>query len=140
MDNAITQFLSKGTLIIAVTVVIVQFFIRRSLEIAWPSLKPQAQELDHKAMYANKVALWWNSIGLYLLPVLVGGTFGWLVKNPMIYGEDVKTVAGRIFYAALVGWFADFLYEVLRVSLYKATGVSLPDPGTQMPLKGPPSV
>ena len=135
MDSVVAQFLSTGTAVIAVTVVILQFFIRRSVEITWPSLKPVGKELDHKAMYTGKAALWWNQIGLYALPVMIGSCVGLLSKDPFLFGPDIKTTSGRVFYAAVVGWFADFLYEVVQKSLYKTTGVSLPSPGASYPPK-----
>lgn len=135
MDSVISQFLSTGTAIIAVTVVIVQFFVRRTVELIWPSLKPLAKELDHKAMYTGKVALIWNQLGLYALPVVIGACVGIISKEPFLFGDDIKTASGRVFYAAVVGWFADFLYEVVQKSLYKTTGVALPSPGDSYPPK-----
>jgi len=139
MDNVVSQFLSKGTAIIAITVVILQFFIRRTVEIVWPTLKPVGKELDHKSMYTGKAALWWNQIGLYALPVVIGACIGWMTKEPYLFGDDIKTVSGRVFYAAVVGWFADFLYEVVQKSLYRTTGVALPNPGDSFPPKRGPS-
>ena len=133
MDSIVSQFLSKGTLILAIVIVIINFFIKRLVEIIWPTLKPIARELDQKAMYTGKAALVWNQIGLYLLPVLIGVLLGSLIKDPYIFGTDIKAASGRIAYAAIVGWFADFMYEVVQKSLYKTTGVALPDPGASIP-------
>lgn len=138
MDNVVSQFLSKGTAIIAIAVVILQFFIRRTVEIVWPTLKPVGKELDHKSMYTGKAALIWNQLGLYALPVVIGVCIGFLSKEPFLFGDDIKTTSGRVFYAAVVGWFSDFLYEVVQKTLYKSTGVNLPDPGAHSSPPPPP--
>lgn len=136
MDDVISQFLSKGTVIIAIIVVIVGFFVKRVVEMLWPKLRPVAKELDSKPMYTNTAALWWNQIGLYALPVVIGSAIGLLISEPFLFGEEIKTTSGRVFYAAVVGWFADFLYEVAQKALLKSTGVSLPNPdGTIPPVK-----
>lgn len=132
MESAISQFLTIGTAIIAVVVVIIGFFIQRLVEIWWPNLKKSANELEHKPMYKSKVALYWNEIALYALPVMIGATIGWLVKEPYIFGT-IATTGGRIFYAAVVGWFADFIYTAIQKALQKATGVSLPSPDNSIP-------
>lgn len=132
MDSAISQFLTIGTAIIAVVVIIVGFFAQRLVEIQWPALKKTANELDHKPMYKSKIALYWNEVLLYALPVVIGANIGWLVKDPYIFG-DIKTTMGRVFYAAVVGWFADFIYTAIQKALLKATGVSLPNPDGSIP-------
>lgn len=129
MENAVSQFLTVGTAIIAVIVIIIGFFVQRLVEIQWPNLKKSANEMDHKPMYKSKAALYWNEVILYALPVIIGAHIGWLVKEPYIFGV-IATTMGRVFYAAVVGWFADFIYTVIQKALQKATGVTLPSPGT----------
>jgi hypothetical protein len=134
MDDVVSQFLSRGTAIIAVSVVIFVFFTRRLVEIAFPSLKPLAREMDHGPMYTSRGSLLWNQVGLYALPVIAGALFGMFVKEPAIYGgTEITTTSGRIFYAMVVGWFSDFLYEVVQKTLYKSTGIALPDPTPSVP-------
>jgi hypothetical protein len=128
MDAAVSQFLTKGTALIAIVVVIVNFFVKRIVEMTWPKLRPTAGELDHKPMYSGKAGMWWNEVGLYALPVFIGCTFGRFVNEPFMFG-DIATLKGRVFYAGVVGWFADFLYTVVQKALYKSTGVELPSPG-----------
>ncbi len=139
MDGVVSQFLSKGTAIIAIVVVIAGFFIKRIVEMVWPNLRPVANEMSSKPMYKNKASLWWNQIGLYALPVLIGMLFGFLVKEEFLFGSDIKTTSGRVFYAGCVGWFADFLYEVVQKALLKSTGVSLPNPDDRVPSISPTS-
>jgi hypothetical protein len=98
------------------------------VELKWPSLKPTGQAMDHKPMYAGKAGMWWNEIGLYALPVFIGCTIGRFVNEPFLFGS-IGTIVGRVFYAGVVGWFADFLYTVVQKVLYKSTGVELPSPG-----------
>lgn len=139
MDAVVSQFLSKGTAIIAVLVVISGFFVKRVVEIVWPQLRASANEMDHKPMYTNKAALWWNQIGLYALPVVLGGLIGAFVKEPLLFDPSIQTKSGHVFYAAVVGWFADFLYEVLQKAFYKSTGVQLPNPDEAVPSVKPPA-
>jgi len=128
MDSAIAQFLTKGTVVIAIMVVIANFFLKRIVEMIWPQLKATANAMDHKPMYRGKPGMWWNEIGLYALPVLIGANLG-LVNDQFLFGPDIATTQGRVFYAAVVGWFADFLYTVVQKVLYKSTGVQLPSHG-----------
>jgi len=133
MEDVVAQFLSKGTAVIALTVVMVGFFVKRFVELAWPKLRSVAKEMDPKPMYTNKAALWWNTIGLYVLPVFLGGLFGALTKDSFFYGPDIKTTSARVFYAGVVGWFADVIYEIIQKALQKTTGVSLPNPNDRTP-------
>lgn len=128
MDAAVSQFLTKGTALIAIIVVILNFFVKRIVEMTWPKLVPVGGAMDHKPMYSGKPAMWWNEIGLYALPVFIGCTIGRFVNEPYLFGA-IGTVVGRVFYAGVVGWFADFLYTVVQKTLYKSTGVELPSPG-----------
>jgi len=126
MDQAVLEFLSKGTFVLAVLVVIINFFIRRTVELVRPDFKPLAGTMDKKAMYANRGAMWWNEIGLYALPVMIGANLGLVKGLSGLFDASIKTTSGHVFYAAVVGWFADFLYEVIQKILYKSTGVTLP--------------
>lgn len=128
MDAAVEQFLTKGTALIAIMVVILNFFIKRTMEMIWPKLKPTGEAMDHKPMYASKGAMWWNEVGLYALPMFIGCTIGRFVNESFLFGE-IATHTGRVFYAGVVGWFSDFLYTVVQKFLYKSTGVALPSPG-----------
>lgn len=126
MDQAVLEFLSKGTFVLAVLVVIINFFIRRVVQLVRPDFKPLAGTMDKKAMYSNRAAMWWNEIGLYALPVMIGANLGLVKGLSGLFDASIKTTSGRVFYAAVVGWFADFLYEVVQKILYKSTGVTLP--------------
>lgn len=132
MDDAIAQFLSVGTIAIAIVVVILNFFVKRIVEAIWPKLRAVANEMDHKPMYTSKAALLWNQIGLYALPVVLGGHIG-LINEPFLFSEDIKTTSGRVFFSAIVGWFADLIYELIQKTLLKTTGVKLPNPDSLMP-------
>lgn len=137
MDDVVSQFLSKGTAAIAIVVVIGNFFIKRTVEIVWPNLKPVAKEMDPESMYRTKAALLWNQIGLYALPVIIGILIGLLAKGDFLFG-DIQSREDRVFYAACVGWFADFLYELFQKTLFTKTGVKLPDPDERVPSVSPP--
>jgi len=126
MDQAVLAFLTKGTFVLAVLVVVINFFIRRTVQLIRPDFKPLGGAMDKKAMYADTAAMWWNEIGLYALPVVIGANLGLVKGLGFLFDPSIKTVSGHVFYAAVVGWFADFLYEVIQKILYKSTGVTLP--------------
>lgn len=125
MDNALDLFLSTGTLILASGIVILTFFIRRIVETAIPSAKKQADENEVGITYATPFAHWWNSVILYAVPVLVGGSIGFLDIPFLFQNVDLSTAGGRAFFGAVTGWFSSFMYKVARKILIKKTGVDL---------------
>lgn len=129
MDEAISNFLQYGTLILACAVYIITFLIRRITETAIPSIKKQADANDPKLSYKTAFSRWWNEVILYVLPIIVGCLFG-LVKAPFMFGDDVKTVSGRIIVGGVIGWLSSFLYKVVKKLLVSKTGIdasSLPE-------------
>jgi hypothetical protein len=122
MDQAINQFWHWGTVGLAVLVVIGTFFVRRIIETAVPSVKAQKD-----GTYKTKFALWWNSVLLYSIPIVVGAGLG--LVGSYYEGslpESIKTHVGGLFFGVIIGWFSSFIYKVLRKVLKKKTGI---DPG-----------
>lgn len=124
MDNAIEQLLNFGTMIFAISVVIVTFFIRRILETAWPALRKKADENALALTYSSSLARWYQQVVLYAIPVVAGGVIG-LLKIPYFFPETVQTASGRLFFGGVVGWFSSAVYKVVKRTLAKR-GVDLP--------------
>jgi len=120
MEQITSQILRPGTFALAVAVFIATFFIRRIVEILRPGLKnPKGT-----GAYASKSQMWWNSVIIYAVPVVLGGLFS-LSKSTWLFGE-IDTLGGKVMFGAGVGWFSSFLYKILKKVILKETGVELP--------------
>lgn len=135
MDNAFDQLLTFGTMIFAVSIVIVTFFIRRIVETAWPSLRKKADENAPTITYSSWAARWYQTVVLYAIPVVAGGLIG-LIKIPYFFPESVQTSGGRLFFGGVVGWLSGTLYKVAKKALAQR-GIELPG-GSLAPSPLPP--
>jgi len=127
MDHAYSQLLDKGSVITAILVVILTFFVRRIVETAVPSAK--GKETPKGPVYETRFAVWWNSVILYGIPVVLGSGVAVLGKwVPYLLPAGVTTMGGAILWGAVVGWFSSFLYKVFRKLLKDKTGID-PIPG-----------
>lgn len=129
MDSAIDQLLSLGSMIFAVSIVIVTFFIRRVVETQWPDLRKQADENAIATTYLNNFARWYQTVILYAIPVVVGGLLG-LLKITYFFPESIQTAGGRLFFGGVVGWFSSAIYKVVKKML-ASKGIELP--GSMVP-------
>lgn len=123
MEEITSQILRPGTFAVAVAVVILTFFIRRVVETVRPDLKKQADANDKEVTYLTKLAMWWNTVILYAIPVLLGAAAG-CINSDFLHG-DIKDFGGRLLFQAGVGWFASFMYKILRKLILKKTGVDI---------------
>ncbi|MFA5202888.1 MAG: hypothetical protein WC708_00530 [Lentisphaeria bacterium] len=121
--DIIGLFTRPGTYILGVGIFIVVFMIRKIVESAWPKLKKQADANDPKLTYLTSMARWWNEVILYLLPVILGSFCGLIKSDFLFAGIGVK--GGKIIFGAVVGWFASFLYKLLRRVIKQKTGVDI---------------
>lgn len=133
MDSAVDQLLNLGTLVFAVSIVIVTFFIRRIVETLWPALRKKSDENAPVVTYSTPFARWYQTVILYAIPVVAGALLG-LLKITYFFPEAIHTPGGRLFYGGVVGWFSSAIYKVVKKAL-AARGVELP--GSLLP--GPPS-
>jgi len=125
MDEVFSQLVKAETIYLSVLVVIVTFFVRRVVELAYPKAKDPE----------NAFGRWWTGVLLYLLPVLVGAGIAAGVKHySSDYLANLKTVGGAAVWGVIVGWFSSFLYKVLRKAVKKKTGIDL-TPGPADPTK-----
>jgi|SRR5688572_1022626 len=137
MDDALNQLLNFGTLIFAVSVVILTFFVRRVIETAWPQLRKQADENAPAVSYSTSAARWYQQVWLYVIPVTAGGLIG-LLKIPYFFPNSVETAEGRVFFGGVVGWFSSAIYKVVK-RLLAQKGIEIPSPSIA-PTPPPPSV
>lgn len=132
MDQLFDQLFNRETIYLAFVVVIVTFFVRRIVETAIPSCKDKANgKLGSE--YKTKFGLWWNSVLLYAIPVVLGAAVAWAAFGTYT-PENVKTPSGALAWGAVIGWCSSFIYKVIRKFLKKKTGVDL-TPGLAEPDK-----
>jgi hypothetical protein len=122
-----------GTYILATGIYILVFFIRKIVEVKWPSLKKQADANDPKITYLTTMSRWWNEVILGLLPVMFGGLSG-LIKSDFLF-SSIGDRGGKILFGLGVGWFSGFLYKLLWKLIKQKSGLDI-TPGTSI---SPPS-
>lgn len=130
MEEITNQIFRPGTFAVAVAVVVLTFFIRRIVETVWPELKKAADANAPGLTYLSRLSVWWNTVILYGIPVVLGGFMG-LIPSAFLHG-DIKDLGGRLLFQGGVGWFASFMYKVLRKLILKKTGVDI-QPGPITP-------
>lgn len=130
MEELTSHILRPGVVAVAVAVVVLTFFVRRIVELIWPLLKKAADANDPGLTYLSKMSVWWNSVILYAIPVVLGGCTAF-IPSDFIHG-DIKDLGGRLLFGAGVGWFASFMYKILRKLILKKTGVDI-QPGPVKP-------
>jgi len=133
MEQLYEQLISRETLILAFTIVIGTFFIRRIVETAVPSCKDKDGD-KLGSTYKTKFGLWWNSVILYAIPVVLGALIAIWAYTAGVLPGDFKSIPGAGMWGAVVGWCSSFLYKVARKFLKKKTGVDL-TPGPADPTK-----
>lgn len=116
MEEITSQILRPGTFAVAVAVVVLTFFVRRIVETIRPDLK-------NEEPYKTALAKWWNSVILYAIPVVFGACSAF-INSDFLHG-DIKDFGGRLLFQGGVGWFASFMYKVLRKLVLKKTGVDI---------------
>jgi len=130
MEEITSQILRPGTFAVAVAVVILTFFLRRIIETVWPVLQKGSEPNEKGLTYLTPMAMWWNTVILYAIPVLLGAGAA-CINSDFLHG-DIKDFGGRLLFQAGVGWFASFMYKVLRKVILKKTGVDI-QPGPISP-------
>lgn len=124
MELFFAHLFSYHTLLLAVVVWIISFFVRRIVELAIPTLKKQADANEPGKTYLTKGAEWWNEVILYAVPVVLGIALA--VGIPWVSPELV-TVGMRVMWGFVVGWMSSFIYKVLRKILKERVGVDIGD-------------
>ncbi len=140
MDQVAKEFVSLGTVVLALGIAILTFFVRKITETSFPSLKKRADENAPGLTYPTKICRWWNEVILPLIPVLIGvatSLFPWMSA---ITTDKLSTAGGQAFFGGVVGWFSAQVYKVIRQLIKKQTGIDIgPGPvGSSEPPAAPP--
>lgn len=129
--DAIQLFTRPGTYVLGIFIFIITFFVRRITEAVWPSLQKQADENDPRITYLTHMARWWNEVILFALPCFFGMLSGFMRSDFFFSGID--DVGARLMFGSVVGWFASFLYKVLRKVISQRLGVDIvPEASTRV--------
>lgn len=129
-------FTDAWTYIFMVGVWIVSFFIRTAVETRWPTLKKQAHENEEGPTYLSPAAMWWNKIGLYLVPTLLG--MGMAAAVEMFpYPDKIVSLGGRVFFGMITGFFCVYGYKVIAFVVMKKWEAKFGKP-VELPEAGPP--
>lgn len=133
MDQLISQLLTFGTLLLATSVFIATFFVRRFVELLKPTWKKQAHELSAKPTYLGQAGLWWNDFVLPLLPVIFGcGTA--FVNAEFLYGPLTnEKLFIRFMWGGGIGWFSGVLYKGVSKVVKAKTGIDIDPSSTSTP-------
>lgn len=103
-----------GTYVLGIVVYVLTFFIRKVVQIIWPSLKKQADANAPQITYLSPMSRWWNEVILYAIPVAIGGLACIVNSEFLFQGIDG---GGKFMYGAGVGWFSSFLYKALKKAI-----------------------
>jgi hypothetical protein len=110
----------SGTYVLAVIVYVATFFVRKGVEMVWPTLKKQADANSPEITYLTKLSRWWNEVILYALPVAFGALSSVSGSEFLFEGIDGS---GKFMYGAGVGWFSSFLYKALKKAISNRVNV-----------------
>ena len=89
---------------------------RRIEETAAPKLKCA------DAPYPNKMAMWWNSVILYVIPVAYGIGLALIVRKTNYFPVDFKEVVPSIIFGVAIGFMSGFFYKLLKRLFLKEAG------------------
>lgn len=136
MDQAPVQDLDiiglltrPGTYVLAVSIFILTYFIKRIVQTAMPWWVKQHDENSPKVTYLTRGARWWNEVILYLLPVALGVLAGALLHSNFFF-DGIGDKGGRLGFGGGVGWFSGVLYKIVKKLLWQKAGLEItPDLG-----------
>lgn len=127
--DVVDLFTRPGTYVLGVGIFITVFMIRKIIESIWPRLKKQVDANNPKITYLTSIARWWNEVILYFLPVMIGIFCGFIRSDFLFSGIGDK--GGKLIFGAVIGWFASFIYKLLRKVIKQKLGVDItPDVNT----------
>ena len=102
MDSILEMLLSWQFIVFALAIAALIFVIRQSVEYFIVKLK------------IKKI---WNNLFLPILPVIVGGLLGFLLKT-YPYPNGVTTIEGRTIFGLVAGLMSGLLYRVIKSLLF----------------------
>lgn len=125
MDNLLAEFSLIGICALAVAIVVVSGLIRKALELIWPWLtKQEVASVKQKGVeYQNQVARFYNELGLYILPYVVGSLLA-LIQTSFVY-SDIESYGGRWIFSMLVATFSALFYKSIKKVIPGLLGVQV---------------
>jgi hypothetical protein len=122
------QLFSFKTIFFGLGIGVIIYVIRLVIEGVFPILKKSKITKDGvvKVTYPNRLSEWWNTIILYLIPVVIGAVVGAFAEKTF-WPEFVQTKLGGIFYGSITGWASGFIYSVVRKSMSTIIKVNIGD-------------
>lgn len=125
MDNLLAEFSLLGVCSLAVAIVVISSLVRKALELIWPWLaKTEVTSATQKvADYTNQVARFYNELGLYVLPYVIGSLIA-IGKITFVFGA-IDTYGGRWIFAMLVATFSALFYKSIKKAIPGLLGVQV---------------
>lgn len=125
MDNLLAEFSLIGICALAVAIVVVSGLIRKALELIWPWLvKTEVASVKQKGVeYQNQAARFYNELGLYILPYVVGSLLA-LIQTSFVY-SDIESYGGRWIFSMLVATFSALFYKSIKKAIPGLLGVQV---------------
>ena len=125
MDQLVKEFSMVGIAALAVMIVVSMALIRKVLSFVYPELLPIKKVVsgEKRVWYVNRVAEFYNEVGLYFIPYLLAAGFAF-IKAPFLYGA-IATYGGRFFMAALVATFSGLIVKCVKKKLPAAFGTKI---------------
>lgn len=145
IEPILERLLRPSSFLIIVAVIVLTFVVKKTAFIVRPDWRPGRTLVKHPdsktSTYANvyksRWAEWWNEVGLALTPVLIGMLFAISGTSSLHDEGDTKLI--RLLWDGSLGWFASFLYQIVRKLILQKTGVTLPDTQEQVTVEVPAS-
>lgn len=109
MDSILQMLLSWQFIVFGLAVAAIIFVLRQSIEYA----------LNHwlKINVKSKKYKIWSDLILPILPVLIGGLGGFIIKN-YPYPSGLASISGRIAFGLVAGLMSGLLYRVIKSLLF----------------------
>jgi hypothetical protein len=125
MNNLLAEFSLLGVCALAVAIVVLSALVRKTLELIWPWLSKVevVSKQQRVAEYHNQVARFYNELGLYVLPYVIGSLIA-IGKITFVFGS-IETYAGRWIFSMLVATFSALFYKSIKKAIPGLLGVQV---------------
>lgn len=125
MDNLVSGFSLLGIASLAVAIFIITMLVRRTLEFFLPVLKKKEVTAAKQkvAEYSNQWARFYNELGLYYLPYVVGSIIA-AFPIEFVFGS-IKNYGGRWVFCTLVATFCALFFKSIKKGIPALFGVQV---------------
>ena len=120
MDNVLKHPLFQAG-VISVCCYFLAFITRRIVETASPKIKCAGEP------YPNKASEWWNTVILYVIPVLYGNIVCLLLRKTTFFPEGYQSWQAAMVLGTALGFMSGFFYKVLKRLVMREAGVEKED-------------